>query len=197
LSALIKICGLSTLEQVNAALDAGADALGFVFAESVRQVTPAVASAISAVVPASVKRVAVMLHPSDDEWQEVLLGFRPDVLQSDAADFAALAVPDFVEQWPVYREGGSAPSSDSAYVYEGRRSGTGQAVDWSEAAKIARRGKMILAGGLAANNVAEAITIVRPFGVDVSSAVECAPGEKDTRLIRKFVAAVRAMEKGR
>ncbi len=197
MNALVKICGLSTVEQVNAALDAGADALGFVFAESVRQVTPAVASAISAVVPASVKRVAVMLHPSDKEWQDVLLGFRPDVLQSDAADFATLAVPDFIEQWPVYREGGSAPSSDGAYVYEGQRSGTGQAVDWSEAAKIARRGKMILAGGLAANNVAEAISVVRPFGVDVSSAVECAPGEKDTHLIREFVDAVRAVEKGR
>jgi len=194
---LIKICGLSTVEQVNAAVDAGADAVGFVFAESVRQVTPAVASAISAVVPASVKRVAVMLHPSDDDWQEVLQGFRPDVLQTDAADFAKLTVPEYIEQWPVYREGGTTPATHDAYVYEGQRSGTGQAVDWSAAEKIARRGRMILAGGLAANNIAEAISVVRPFGVDVSSAVECAPGEKDTHLIREFVDAVRATEKGR
>ena len=71
---LVKICGLGSAEQVRAAVDAGADAVGFVFAESVRRVTPAQAAEFSADVPAGVRRVAVMLHPSNDEWQDVLQG---------------------------------------------------------------------------------------------------------------------------
>ena len=136
-----------------------------------------------------------MLHPSEDEWQEVLQEFMPDVLQTDAEDFAGINVPDSVEQWPVFREGGVAPDSSGAYVYEGQKSGQGQTVDWSRAATVALKGNMILAGGLAAHNVADAIAKVRPFGVDVSSAVESTPGQKDARLIHEFVSAVRAAEK--
>ena len=71
---------------------------------------------------------------------------------------------------------------------------SGQKVDWSRAAKLARHGQMILAGGLTVGNVATAIRTVQPFGVDVSSAVESAPGYKDDELIRKFIGAVRAAE---
>jgi phosphoribosylanthranilate isomerase len=81
------------------------------------------------------------------------------------------------------------------FLYEGAKSGQGETVDWSRAAEIARQGNMILAGGLAAHNVAEAIATVRPFGVDVSSAVESAPGEKDSLLIEEFVTAARAAER--
>jgi phosphoribosylanthranilate isomerase len=194
-SILVKICGLKNSEHVRAAIDAGVDAVGFVFAASVRRVTLAEAATISVNVPPHIKRVAVMLHPTNDEWQDVLKGFAPDVLQTDAEDFALLDVPDSVECWPVYREGKSQPDTSNTYVYEGRKSGQGETVDWSRAAAIACEGNMILAGGLAAGNVAEAITTVRPYGVDVSSAVESAPGQKDIRLINEFVSAAKAAEK--
>ena len=195
MSVFVKICGLRSSQHVLAAIDAGADAVGFVFAASVRRVTPAEAATISTNVPSHIKRVAVMLHPTNDEWQGVLKGFTPDVLQTDAQDFASLDVPDSIECWPVYREGKNQPEVRHTYVYEGKKSGQGASVDWSRAAAIACEGNMILAGGLAVANVAEAITTVRPFGVDVSSAVESAPGQKDIRLINEFVSAAKAAEK--
>ncbi len=198
----VKICGLSTPEQVQAAVAAGADAVGCVFADSVRRVEPSVAAAITRAVPGTVKRVAVMLHPTNEEWQTVLRAFAPDVLQTDAADFADLEIPDSVECWPVYREKNTVTGTirvdlkvPGTFLYEGAKSGQGETVDWARAAAIAAHGNMILAGGLSANNVAEAIATVRPFGVDVSSAVESAPGVKDAALIEKFVTAARAAEK--
>ena len=143
-----------------------------------------------------------MLHPSNEEWRAVLRDFSPDVLQTDAEDFAGLDVPDTIERWPVYREGNKVTDTfrvgqkvSVTYLYEGAKSGQGQTVDWSRAAGIARHGNMILAGGLGAYNVAEAIAVVRPFGVDVSSAVESAPGIKDPVLIEEFVRAARAAGK--
>lgn len=195
MSVFVKICGLRNPEHVNAAIDAGADAVGFVFAESVRRMTPAEAATISKQVPPHIKRVAVMLHPTNDEWQEVLREFTPDVLQTDAEDFASLDVPDAIERWPVYREGKDQPDTRNTFVYEGKKSGQGASVDWSRAATIACDGNMILAGGLAAGNVAAAIATVRPYGVDVSSAVESAPGQKDARMINEFVSAAKAAEK--
>ncbi len=195
MSVFVKICGLSKADDVHAAVEAGADAIGFVFAKSVRQITAAQAAAISAAVPAHIKRVAVMLHPANEEWQAVLREFLPNALQTDAEDFALLDVPHSVEQWPVFREGGLEPDTNGTYVYEGHKSGQGVSVDWSLAAEFARDGNMILAGGLAVQNVAEAIATVRPFGVDVSSAVESAPGQKDEQLIKNFLSAVRAAEK--
>ena len=195
MSVFVKICGLSKADDVHAAIEAGADAIGFVFAKSVRQITAAQAAAISAAVPAHIKRVAVMLHPANEEWQAVLREFLPNALQTDAEDFALLDVPHSVEQWPVFREGGLEPDTSGTYVYEGHKSGQGVSVDWSLAAEFARDGNMILAGGLAVQNIAEAIATVRPFGVDVSSAVESAPGQKDEQLIKNFLSAVRAAEK--
>lgn len=196
----VKICGLSTEQHVGAAVEAGADAIGFVFAESVRRVSPGRAASLGNKVPGTVRKVAVMLHPTNDEWQAVLAGFGPDVLQTDAEDFAQLNVPGHIECWPVYREGNRVTDtfrsplkvSVTSFLYEGARSGQGQAVDWSKAAVLAGNGNMILAGGLGVDNVADAITAVRPFGVDVSSGVESAPGEKDSRKIREFISAAKA-----
>lgn len=195
MSVFVKICGLTEVEDVNAAVDAGADAIGFVFAQSVRRVSPDKAAAISAIVPSHIQRVAVMLHPTNAEWQAVLERFTPDVLQTDAADFATLEVPGSIQRWPVYREGGVRPETRSIYVFEGPKSGHGEIVDWSQAANLPGDGNMILAGGLNATNVAEAIATVRPYGVDVSSAVESAPGQKDIQLIHEFVNAAKAAEK--
>ena len=193
---LVKICGLSTEKHVQAAVDAGADAVGFVFAESVRRVEPGHAAAITNELPGTIKKVAVMLHPTNEEWQQVLQGFGPDVLQTDAEDFASLEVPADIECWPVYREGNTVSGTVfPAFVYEGAKSGQGETVDWTRAARIAQQGNMILAGGLGAANVAEAIAMVRPYGVDVSSAVESVPGQKDPARIREFIRAARAAEK--
>lgn len=194
MSLLIKICGLSTVEQVDAALAAGANAIGFVFSKSVRQISPETAVRISESVPPNVKTVAVMLRPSDAELQDVLQEFQPDVLQTDAEELATLNVPDSIERWPVFREGDSPASTDGTYIYEGKKSGSGQTVDWVTAAKVAEHGRMMLAGGLAASNIADAITTVRPHGVDVSSAVESSPGQKDAQLITDFINAARAAE---
>ena len=196
MSVFIKICGLRDAECVAAAVAAGADAVGFVFADSVRRISPDRAKAVCRNVPAGVQRVAVMRHPSNQQWQSVLAGFAPDVLQTDIEDFKKLDIPPQVLSWPVIREGsaGAAGTIPEVFVYEGRNSGAGETVDWSNAASLADRGRMILAGGLAASNVAAAIQAARPWGVDVSSGVESSQGEKDVDLIRQFIGAVRAAE---
>ena len=220
----MKVCGLRTPADVAAACAAGADAIGFVFAPSVRRVSPAEATVAAAAAPANVQRVAVFLHPTQAELDEVLAGFKPDIVQTDAADFAALQVPAGIAVLPVVRAGGSreqAPShkgsTEQAPSYkesgassllqsdipvggsllptrclvEGPRSGTGQVADWAAAAAIAARTQVVLAGGLHADNVAAAVQAVRPWGVDVSSGVESAPGVKDAARIHQFVLAAR------
>lgn len=194
MSCLVKICGLKYAATVDVAVNAGADALGFVFAESARQVTARHAAFIAANVPENVLRVAVMLHPTAEEWEEVNTIFCPDVLQTDAEDFEHLDVPDDVTRWPVIRAG-SEPGDEKlpkTFVYEGKTSGKGETVDWSTARRLAGRAQLILAGGLRPDNIAEAIREVGPYGVDVSSGVETSPGEKEPELIREFIEAVRA-----
>jgi len=194
MSVLVKVCGLREKQHVADAIEAGASAVGFVFAESPRKITPGLARSISDIVPGNVKRVAVMMHPAKDDWLAVLEQFEPDVLQTDAEDLDDLDIPGHVECWPVFREGRTRPDTIATYVYEGPKSGKGETVDWSEAAELARRGQMVLAGGLGPANVAVAIRTVRPFGVDASSALESSPGHKDSRLIREFIKAASAAE---
>ena len=193
---LVKICGLTHVASVDAAIAAGADALGFVFSDSARQVTARHAAFIASRVPRNVLRVAVMRQPAVALWREVEAIFCPDVLQADASDFEYLDVPPEIQRWPVVREGAATAERDAAdvFVYEGPSSGRGEKVDWQVAAGVAGSGRMILAGGLDADNVGEAIAAVMPWGVDVSSGVESAPGVKDPDLIHAFVAAVRATE---
>lgn len=200
----IKICGLTDKTAVATAVSAGADAIGFVFAESPRRITPEQARSLCEELPEGVSKVAVMQHPGIPELRAVLEIFAPDVLQSDADDFKALEVRRGPHLLPVYREGRNEPGlflgrQERApfvpdFVYEGAYSGRGETVDWAQAAHYAARGRMILAGGLTPDNVGEAIKRVRPWGVDVSSGVESAPGKKDPKLIEAFIAAVRAAE---
>lgn len=196
MSLRIKICGLTSAGDVRSAVAAGADAIGFVFAESKRRVTPTQAAVAASAAPEGIQRIAVMLHPGNAEWLDVLTAFKPDVLQTDHEDYAALEVPDHVERWPVYREGSVQDDTElpETFLYEGPTSGHGAKVDWTAAARIAGRGRMMLAGGLNAANVARAVLTVRPFGVDVSSGVESAPGVKDPESIHEFVMAARAAE---
>lgn len=192
----VKICGLTTPEAVAAAVGAGADAIGFVFAESPRRVTPARAAELCRDVPGHVVRVAVMRHPAAAEWAEVRDVLGPDWLQTDAEDLASLALGRGCAALPVYRDAALPDARDwpSPMLFEGRLSGSGRTADWRKAAEIAARTDLILAGGLDASNVAAAITAVAPWGVDVSSGVESSPGTKDPDLIVDFIARARAAE---
>lgn len=201
----VKICGLSTGDDVAAAVAAGADALGFVFAVSPRQVTPERAHALCGSLGSRVIRVAVMRHPTAADWAQVRDVFEPDWLQTDAEDFATLGRLG-CKTLPVYRNAGpsnvgppNAKLSDrrlpGRILFEGARSGHGERADWPGAARVAARTRLILAGGLDCDNVVEAIETVQPWGVDVSSGVERTRGVKDPRKIREFIARVRAAER--
>jgi phosphoribosylanthranilate isomerase len=192
----VKICGITSAEALDAAVAAGADAVGFVFAESPREITPERAATLAAALPRGIKRVAVTRHPTAEGWRRVCDVFAPDWLQSDAEDFETLEIPQNVSLLPVYRSGGSRPNADAPprLLFEGPQSGTGRTADWDEARALAQRAQVILAGGLRRDNVEEAIRYVRPWGVDVSSGVERRRGEKDPSLILDFVARVRALE---
>ncbi len=192
----VKICGLTSREAVQASAEAGADAVGFVFAQSSRRVTPSQARQLCDGLDRRVTRVAVMRHPGPEEWSAVRDGFGPDWLQTDAADFAALAVPGACVRLPVYRDDNPELVSVSAkmparLLFEGARSGTGQRADWSAAAALAARTELVLAGGLSPENIEQALAAVAPWGVDVSSGVERAPGDKDPARIAAFVEQVR------
>jgi phosphoribosylanthranilate isomerase len=189
----IKICGMTSEDAVRAAAAAGADAIGFVFAPSKRQVSAQRAAELARLSPSHVMRVAVMHHPSQELLDEVWRIMRPDVLQTDAEDLVALRLPAELAVVPVLRAGRAVPEQMPPRVlFEGPVSGSGETADWSAAARLAKRTQMILAGGLNASNVASAIARVQPFGVDVSSGVEKAPGMKDPALIREFVETARS-----
>ena len=197
MSLLVKICGVTTQEGIDAAVESGADAIGFVFhAPSPRHLEPARAAALAALLPAQLLRVAVTLHPSQALADAVLAGFEPDVWQTDASDLANLRLPPHIQRWPVWRSGGALPQAmPPRMLYEAPASGAGSRADWEMAAALARDSELILGGGLDAHNVASAIALVRPFGVDVSSGVERTPGIKDPALIREFIAAARAADR--
>ena len=195
----LKICGLTDAAAVDAAVQSGADALGFVFAPSVRAVTPRVAAALAGAARGRCQLVAVTLHPAQELIDELLEGLRPDVLQSDWTDLQQLRLPQQLVRLPVLRASAgegvvSLPEPlPVRALFEGARSGTGVASDWGEASRLARRTELILAGGLHPGNVAQAIDRVRPYGVDVSTGVESFPGRKSPALIAQFIAAARAV----
>ncbi len=192
----VKICGLTTPDAVAAAVEAGADAVGFVFAPSKRQVTASQATQLAQGVPRRIARVAVMLHPTQSQLDEVWSTFRPDVLQTDVQDLATLRVPTGLAVMPVIRGGVALKPEHDRILFEGPVSGTGSTSDWHSAAQLASTTQLVLAGGLNASNVADAIAAVRPFGVDVSSGVEASPGVKDPARIHEFVRRARAAANG-
>ena len=196
---LIKICGLTTQESVDVAVQSGADLIGFVFAKtSPRCISPEQARQLSEPIPEQVKTIAVMLHPSDAEVQEVFDKFPADYLQTDAEDFAFLNLPEGCRPLKVYRDlPGFDPTDIDPRVlslFEGKNSGVGELVNTSHAMKVARHAPIILAGGLNPKNVANLLQVVQPQGVDVSSGVESEPGIKDIQKIRDFIKIVRDYE---
>ena len=192
---LVKICGLTTDDAVAAVAEAGIDVAGFVFADSPRRVTVDQALGLSEGLPEDLPRVAVMRHPAAPELENVLTGFAPDFLQTDREDFADIHLRGTCRPLPVLRAGEKLPDKlPPVVLLEGPVSGSGRVIDWEQASELARRTRVVLAGGLDPGNVADAIRTVRPYGVDVSTGVEREPGRKDPDLIRRFVDAVRAVE---
>jgi phosphoribosylanthranilate isomerase len=193
----VKICGITDRDAVRAAVAAGADALGFVFAPSPRELSPEQASALATDVPRHVVRVAVFHHPSRAAFERAVAVFAPDWVQTDVDDLPGLTLPKGILALPVIRNGGipAVASKCSRVLFEGARSGAGTTADWDEARNLARETEVVLAGGLNSDNVAAAVAHVHPFGVDVSTGVERAPGRKDPDKIEEFVARVRALER--
>ena len=188
----IKICGLTDEAAVAAALQAGADAIGFVFSPSPRQIAPALAARLAAPARGRVLCIAVTRHPKQPLLDEIVRDFKPDGWQTDIGDLGILKVPRQLPVLPVLRSGSLAlESPPRRFLFEGAVSGQGVTSDWTAAARLARESQLILAGGLRPDNVATAISSVRPFGVDVSSGVEAQPGKKSPALIAAFVAAAR------
>jgi phosphoribosylanthranilate isomerase len=200
----VKICGITRREDAEAAVRAGADALGFVFwPGSPRYIDPFRARAIRSVLPPFVTAVGVFVDQPAEYVNGVAglvqlgavqlhgeesIGYaqtmhRPVVKAIALHDDAASAVDD-VEIWPE-RVLILLDVHDPV-----RRGGTGRTIDWSAAAAVARRRRAVLAGGLTAENVGEAIARVRPFGIDVSSGVELSPGIKDHGRLKALFEAV-------
>lgn len=198
----IKVCGLRTPEAIAAAATAGADAVGFVFhAASPRNLSAEQARQLAAAVPQGVQKVAVFLHPAQELVDAAIDALQPDWVQTDAEDLATLRLPSAQKTLPVLRTGSAALPQQAAalgastrFLLESGRSGAAERADWDAAVRLAGLGQMVLAGGLDAGNVADALARVRPFGIDVSSGVESSRGVKDPQAIKDFVRAARAAE---
>jgi len=212
----IKICGTTSLEDALLAAEAGADALGFIFAESPRRIEPQQAQQIIAKLPSRIERVGVFVDPSAEYVYLVALqtGITriqlhgdedADLLRRLRESLPSLRITKTVNagnaiQESLRRLNGSA-FVDSVLLDSGsisQRGGTGRVFDWHAAkAAIAQSGvnlHWIIAGGLTPENVGEAIRLFHPWGVDVVSGVESRPGRKDAGKLKNFIAAVRAAE---
>ncbi len=199
----IKVCGITTPEAAVAASELGVDAVGFVFfAESPRHLTAERAVELASHLSPLVTRVAVFRHPRSSEIAEVVSRFCPQVIQAEPAAEVSAAIPSHILHLPVFHDGSdleervakfaAQAGNDTTVVLEASgRGGRGLAPNWTTAAEMARSVRLVLAGGLTPDNVAEAIRSVRPYAVDVSSGVEARPGVKDPKLIEEFVTAVR------
>lgn len=187
----VKVCGITTGEGLAAAVQSGVDACGFVFSPSARLIGPMRAALLADDLPAHVKRVAVFRHPPRGWIETVLADFPADWVQSDADDLDGWTFRN-VEPLPVVRAGSAIPDRVPARVlFEGPHSGSGEVTDWQAAARLARRTTLLLAGGLTAENVGDAVRAVRPWGVDVSTGVERERGIKDPERVAAFVSAAR------
>jgi len=196
----VKICGITNREDALLAVEAGAHALGFIFAKSPRQVTPEQAAEIIAALPPFVQTVGVFV---DGEVERVLERCPLDAVQFHGEEPPeTLARVSGVRRIKAFRVAGSddlAPLAcyrevADAFLLDARipgvAGGTGQCFPWRLAREARRFGRpVILAGGLTPENVPEAIEAGAPDPVDVSSRVEASPGRKDPELVRRFVSA--------
>ena len=215
MSLWIKICGNTSLEDALLAADAGADAVGFVFARSPRQVTSCHVEAITAKLPRSVEKIGVFVDATLAEIEVAVLdgGLTGVQLHSSGSpdlpeklrdrfgpDLRILRVLHFSPGAVVEAASLAADKNIDALLVDSRTEaavgGTGIAFDWNSAVGLFQNPEahphLVLAGGLTPENVSHAITILHPWGIDVVSGVESAPGRKDAEKVRKFIARARA-----
>ncbi|MGH8389866.1 MAG: phosphoribosylanthranilate isomerase [Pseudomonas sp.] len=198
-----KICGITRIEDALAAVDAGADAIGFVFyAKSPRAVTPQQARSIIQALPPFVTTVGLFVNAGRAELSEILDAVPLDLLQFHGDESAGECEGwhrPYIKALRVKAGDDIAAACDAypsasgilldAYV-EGIPGGTGEAFDWSLIPQDLSK-PIVLAGGLTPQNVAGAVAQVRPYAVDVSGGVEASKGIKDPEKIRAFIKAVR------
>ena len=179
---MVKVCGITRRQDAEAAVAAGASAIGFIFyPQSPRYVTPETAAELGNGL--DVWKVGVFVDESPASIEAIMRAAHLDVAQVYGGD-----LPSVPRVWRAYRVGptyGSADERVEAILLDGPANGV--SFDWNQARGLSK--KLILAGGLNASNVAEAIRIVQPWGVDVSSGLESAPGIKDHDKVRQFVKA--------
>lgn len=198
---MIKICGLTRLEDAEVAVHAGATAVGFVmWPNSPRFVDVASAASIVRNLPSSLVKVGLFVNQSVDLMCDVAVRVGLTTIQLHGEETpdcgAKLGRPVIKALSLDHADQKDAWPDDTLILLDAihpvTRGGTGTRIDWQRAATIARTRRVVLAGGLTPENVSEAIGIVRPFGVDVASGVERSPGIKDEDKVRRFVAAARA-----
>ncbi|MDA8392914.1 MAG: phosphoribosylanthranilate isomerase [Actinomycetota bacterium] len=194
----VKICGTTTEEDALLAVAVGADAVGFVFAPSPRQVAPSRVADIVSRLPPEVLTVGVFRDETPERVVETVHRARLKAAQLHGHETASEVrwVAERVTTIKAFRAGdpllGRAAEFGSPMILlDGPSPGSGRVFDWRLAEDVPAAARVILAGGLTPSNVAEAIATVRPWGVDVSSGVESAPGHKDPRKLRAFVAAAK------
>jgi phosphoribosylanthranilate isomerase len=196
----VKICGITSEEDALLAVAMGADAVGFVFAPSPRQVTPSVAAAIATRLPPEVLTVGVFRDEAPARVVEIVQrsGLRAAQLHGhesrEDSGHVAVRVPLLIKAFPAGHPGLARAGEYGAAIVmiDAPSPGSGKVFDWRLAEGAPRARRLVLAGGLDPDNVAEAIRLVKPWGVDVSTGVEASPGKKDPRKVRAFVAAARA-----
>lgn len=193
---LVKICGLTTRADADAAVAYGADFVGFVlWSQSPRAITAEGLGAITRSLPDSVTPVGVFVDPNAGEIAiAAAAGIRVAQIHGDVPAGVALPIVRAVHLDVC----GLVPPVDDELVLVDtndpvRRGGTGMTIDWQHASQIARSRRVILAGGLTPENVAEAVAVVRPYAVDVASGVERQPGLKDHARMRAFIAAAKGI----
>lgn len=209
MSVRVKICGVTDRQGLEAAVDAGADAVGFVMAPSPRRLGIAEAAALAAATPPFVSRVLVFRDPPAELLRVAAEAIDPDRIQLEAEDVDRVPAGYRGRVLPVFHDDESFPKRLEAWVGEGAgreggsvavpvihlegpgRGGRGIPVDRERAARAAGLARLVLAGGLRPDNVRAAVREIRPYAVDVSSGVESAPGKKDPERVRAFVAAAR------
>jgi phosphoribosylanthranilate isomerase len=198
---IIKICGITRLEDARHALEHGASALGFVFwPKSPRRVHVSRAAEIIGALPPGATTVGVFVNEAIDAIRDVITQTGITMVQlhgDEPPSYApALGVPVLKSRDVNAPETSTEWPADTIFLVERsdrvRRGGTGQLADWGGAAVLARRHRIVLAGGLSDANVAEAIVRVGPYGVDVASGVEDIPGVKNPEKVARFLARARS-----
>lgn len=200
----IKICGITSEEDALLAVAMGAQAVGFVFAPSPRQIAPQVASDIAKRLPPEVITVGVFRDAAPQRVSDVAHGAGLHAVQlhghepPEAAQWLSTRFPMVIQAFPAgdARVRRAAEYGATAILLDAPDPGSAQVFDWSLAAEVPTGQRVIIAGGLDAENVAAAVASTRPWGVDVSSGVEIRPGKKDPIKLREFIVAARqALEK--